>query len=52
MKKSIFLLGMAVAALASCTNEEVTQVAENRTIGFAGAFVDNATKADITKDNI
>lgn len=52
MKKSIFLLGVAVAALASCTNEEVTQVAENRTIGFAGAFVDNTTKADITKDNI
>lgn len=44
MKKSIFLLGMAVAALASCTNEEVTQVAENRAIKFS-PFVNNNTKA-------
>ena len=27
MKKSLFVLGVAVAALASCTNEEVMDVA-------------------------
>lgn len=44
MKKSLFMLGVAVAALASCTNEEVTEIANSRAIGF-NAFVNNATKA-------
>ena len=44
MKKSMFLLGMAVAALASCTNEEVVSVPESATINFA-SFVNNTTKA-------
>ena len=51
MKKSLFVLGMAVAALASCTNEEVMEVAENRAIRF-DAFVNNTTKADITNSTI
>ena len=44
MKKSLFVPGVAVAALASCTNEEVMDVAENRAIGFS-SFVNNTTKA-------
>lgn len=44
MKKSLFVLGVAVVALASCTNEEVTEVAQNRVIGF-NSFVNNNTKA-------
>ena len=48
----MFLLGVAVAALASCTNEEVVSVPENAAINFTGAFVDKATKADVTTDNI
>lgn len=43
MKKSLFVLGVAVAALASCTQNEVLEVAENRAIGF-DAFVNNQTK--------
>lgn len=38
------MLGVAVAALASCTQSEVLEVAENRAIGF-DAFVNNQTKA-------
>lgn len=45
------MLGIAAAALASCTNNEVMEVADSRAIGF-DAFVGNATKADITDDNI
>lgn len=48
----MFLLGVAVAALASCTNEEVVSVPENAAINFTGAFVDKATKADVTTANI
>lgn len=48
MKKSLFVLGVAVAALASCTNEETVQVSQGLTIGFSGTGVDNVTKADIT----
>ena len=47
MKKNLFVLGVAVAALASCTNEEVMEVAENRAIGF-NTFVGNNTKAVTT----
>lgn len=47
MKKSLFVLGVAVAALASCTNEEVMEVASNRAIGF-NTFVGNNTKAVTT----
>lgn len=45
MKKSFLMLGVAAMALASCTNEEVLNVAENRTIGFGNAFVNNSTRA-------
>ncbi len=44
MKKSLFVLGVVVAALASCTQNEVLEVAEGRAIGF-DAFVNNQTKA-------
>ena len=49
MKKSLFVLGVAVAALASCTNEEVVSMPEGRAIGF-NSFVNNNTKAvtDVT----
>ena len=49
MKKSMFLLGLAVAALASCTNEEVVNVTDQQTgvISFAGSGLNNITKADM-----
>lgn len=53
MKKSLFVVGMAALALASCTNEEVLNVADNRAISFDNAFVGNSTKTtDITTDDI
>ena len=45
MKKSLFVLGVAVAALASCTQSEVVDIAESNVIKFDNAFVGNATKA-------
>jgi hypothetical protein len=44
MKKNLLLLGVAVAALSSCTNNEVIEMAENRAIGFE-SFVGKPTKA-------
>lgn len=44
MKKQLFVLGLAVAALASCTNEEVTDIADSNVIGFKAPFVGNVTK--------
>ena len=48
MKKSLLVLGVAVAALASCTNEEVVGVTDQQTgvISFAGSGINNMTKAD------
>ena len=41
MKKSFFVLGVAVAALASCTNEEVVDMPQSRAIQF-GTFVNHS----------
>lgn len=52
MKKSLLVLGVAVAALASCTNEEVVNVPESAAIRF-NSYAFNTTKAasDITSTN-
>lgn len=56
MRKSLLLLGVAVAALASCTQNEVLDIAESNVIKFDNAFVGNTTKAttapEVTTDNI
>lgn len=44
MKKSFLMLGVAAMALASCTQNEVVEYAENRAIQF-GTFVNNNTRA-------
>ena len=44
MKKSIYLLGMAVAALSSCSQSDVVEMPESRAIGF-NTFVNNNTRA-------
>lgn len=54
MKKSFFVLGVAVAALASCTNEEVVDMPQSRAIQF-GTFVNHSTRSSVTettKDNL
>lgn len=53
MKKSLFVLGVAVAALASCTQNEVLDIAESNAIKF-DAFVGKTTKAvaEVGNDNI
>lgn len=44
MKKSLFMMGMAALALASCTNEEMVNIPTSKAIGF-DVFVGNTTKA-------
>lgn len=48
MKKSIYLLGMAVAALSSCSQSDVVEMPENRAIGFS-TFVNNNTRGAVTE---
>lgn len=45
MKKSLFMMGVAAMALASCTQNEVLNVADSRAIGFSNAFVNNGTRS-------
>lgn len=56
MKKSLFMLGVAVAALTSCTQSEVLDVAEGNAIKFGNAFVGKPTRAvtspELNKENI
>ena len=53
MKKSIYLLGMAVASLSSCSQSYVFEMPDSRAIGFS-TFVNNNTRSvtDITKENL
>lgn len=52
MRKGLFLLGVTVVTLSSCTQSEVLEVAgSNKAIGF-DAFVNKSIRADITTDNI
>lgn len=44
MKKTLWMLGVAVAALTSCTQSEVLDVPESKMIGF-DTFVDKPTRA-------
>lgn len=48
------MLGVAVAALASCTNEEVVGVTDQQTgvISFAGSGINNMTKADMDDNSL
>lgn len=48
MKRSFFVLGVAVAALASCTNEEVVDMPQSRAIQF-GTFVNHSTRSNVTE---
>ena len=54
MKKSLFLMGLAVAAFTACTNEETIEVTDSQMLSFNGAFVGKATKAvtDVTTETI
>lgn len=53
MKRSLFMLGVAVAALSGCSQSEILEVAEGRAIGFS-SFVNNNTRAvtEVNKDNL
>lgn len=44
MKKSLWMLGLAVAAMTSCTNDEVVEVNQNNLIKFE-SFVNKGTRA-------
>lgn len=48
MKRGLFMLGVAVAALSGCSQSEILEVAEGRAIGFS-SFVNNNTRAAITE---
>lgn len=45
MKKSLFMMGAALLALASCTNEETVNIPSTRGIAFGSPYVGITTKA-------
>lgn len=53
MKRGLFMLGVAVAALSGCSQSEILEVAEGRAIGFS-SFVNNNTRAvdEVTEGNL
>ena len=51
MKKLLFAVAL-LAILAGCSQNETVSVPETNYINFASSFVDNVTRADITKGNL
>lgn len=51
MKKSLFMLGLAVAAMTSCSNDELMEVNTNNVISFE-SHVNNGTRAAVTNDDL
>ena len=51
MKKSLFMLGLAVAAMTSCSNDELMEVNTNNVITFE-SHVNNGTRAAVTDGNL
>lgn len=53
MKKTLFA-ALALVSMASCSNEDVLEVAQKEAIVFDNAFVENSTRAvtDLTKSNL
>lgn len=47
MKKSLFMMGVAIAALSSCTQNEVLDIAESNTIRFGNSYIGKPTRANI-----
>lgn len=47
MKKSLFMMGVAIAALSSCTQNEVLDIAESNTIQFGKSYIGKPTRATI-----
>ena len=50
--KKLFVMTLAVAALASCSKVEPIEPGYKSAIGFENAFIDNATKAELNTGNI
>lgn len=44
--KKLFMIGLAATAmLASCSNDETMEMAQQKAIGFSNAFVNNGTRS-------
>ena len=55
--KKIFLIGLTAAAMmASCSNDETVEMAQQKAISFSNAFVNNGTRSIVdpsfTKENL
>lgn len=46
--KKIFLIGLTAAAMmASCSNDETVEMAQQKAISFSNAFVNNGTRSSV-----
>lgn len=51
MKQNLFIMGLAIAALSSCSQNDVLDIPESRTIQFANTYVGSPTRAASVIDN-
>ena len=52
MKKTMIALVALTATFAACTKSDDIKISNGPAINFAGSYIENATKAELTTDNI
>ncbi|MBR2424099.1 MAG: fimbrillin family protein [Tidjanibacter sp.] len=50
--KKLFVLALAAIGMVACVNEEITELPAGNEISFDNAFIDNATRAELTAGNL
>ncbi|MBR3853716.1 MAG: hypothetical protein IKM41_04115, partial [Tidjanibacter sp.] len=50
--KKIFIVVLAAIGMVACMNEQITELPTGNEIAFDNAFIDNATRAELTAANL
>ena len=50
--KKLFVIALAAIGMVACVNNEITELPQGNAISFDNAFIDNATRAELTATNL
>lgn len=50
--KKLFVIALAAVGMVACVNDEIAEVPQRNAISFDNAFIDNATRAELTAANL
>ena len=50
--KKLFVIALAAVGMVACVNDEIIETPQGNAISFDNAFIDNATRAELTAANL